>query len=150
MRVGALKYVAQASLQWINLWKICTCPLLFYACMFVLVVHRLHIFLNFGPQTSTILFPTDPLWSDISEEMTSLRLSRGAWWEKEQRPVYERRVSHGEDIRVSHPVWHYSGWKSGAPLVILLPITRGQRKKTGKKRGTIKLMKLDIRITRMI
>lgn len=37
------------------------------------------------------------------EEMTSLCLSRGACWEKQQRPVCERRVSHGEDIRVSHP-----------------------------------------------
>lgn len=62
------------------------------------------VFFFFGPQKNRILFPTHPLWSDISEEMTSLCLSRGARWEKEQRPVYEKRVSHGEDIRVSHPV----------------------------------------------
>lgn len=79
-------------------------------------------------QDNMIFILTCPLSADIPLAMTSLCLSPSGWWESKQHSVSEWRLSHCWDVPMTHPSWHYSGWKSGLQPVMISLIAGGQRK----------------------
>lgn len=110
----------------------CVCIFCVYMCVYT-TDPKSHFYFSSRSQMNMILFLTHSLWSQIPSTMTSPCLSPIVWWDREQRPVSEWRLSHCWDVSVTHCSWHYSRWKSDLLLVMLSLSITGKKGRGSKK-----------------